>query len=82
MSSLKHGPYAVIEDDYPVIVPIFNDEHKDAMTASLEQLHGRGVQTIAITNDRTCFDNSKAKHIIEINTGNGRLGAVLMIVAI
>ena len=65
-----------------MIIPIFNDENKDAMVASLEQLHGRGVQTIAITNDRGCFDNSKARHIIEINTGSGRLGAVLMIVAI
>jgi glucosamine--fructose-6-phosphate aminotransferase (isomerizing) len=80
ISSLKHGPYAVLKKGFPVILPIFDDENKSQMIASLEQLDSREACVIVITNDRSMFDNTKAKHIIEINIGSGALGQVLTII--
>lgn len=58
--ALKHGPFALLEKDMPVILYIFDDEYADKMQSAVEEVKARGAYTIVITNnkkyDRTHYD--------------------------
>lgn len=47
--ALKHGPFALIEPDLPVILVILDDEHADLMRTAAEEVRARGARTIVIT---------------------------------
>lgn len=49
-AALKHGPFALIEQGFPIIMIILNDEYKDRMMSTAEQIKARGAYIIVITN--------------------------------
>jgi len=48
--ALKHGPFALIENGTPIAMIILDDEYKNKMYSSAEEVKARGAYTIAITN--------------------------------
>ena len=47
--ALKHGPFALIEDDTPVIILAFQDEWQHKMHITAEEVKARGAKVILIT---------------------------------
>jgi glucosamine--fructose-6-phosphate aminotransferase (isomerizing) len=47
--ALKHGPFALIEHNTPVILIILDDEHANHMRTAAEEVRARGARTIIIT---------------------------------
>ncbi|HRH31769.1 MAG TPA: glutamine--fructose-6-phosphate transaminase (isomerizing) [bacterium] len=56
--ALKHGPFALIEENTPVLLIILDDEHANHMRTAAEEVRARGARTIIIT-DRP----SLAEHV-------------------
>lgn len=48
-SSLKHGPFALLHHDTPVLLLINEDEHKEKMLNVYEQVMSRGAPILVIT---------------------------------
>ena len=49
--ALKHGPFALIVKDTPVILCIFDDQHGPLMRTAAEEVRARGARTIVITDN-------------------------------
>lgn len=47
--ALKHGPFALIEENTPVILIVLDDEHANHMRTAAEEVRARGARTIIIT---------------------------------
>ena len=47
--ALKHGPFALIEKDLPVVLIILDDEHANLMKVAAEEIKSRGGYLIIIT---------------------------------
>jgi glucosamine--fructose-6-phosphate aminotransferase (isomerizing) len=63
-SSLKHGPFALLDKDFPVILLNCNDEYNSKISNCFEEVHCRNSPIILITND---IDNNFHKDYIKIN---------------
>lgn len=50
---LKHGPFALIEKDMPIILILPEDENLDLMITVAEEVKARGARVIAITDKKT-----------------------------
>jgi len=50
-SSLKHGPFGILEKDFPVILIDPNDEHHQKMNNVYEEIKSRGAKIFTITDD-------------------------------
>lgn len=61
--ALKHGPFALIEKDTPVILIILDDEHGQLMRTAAEEVRARGAQTIAITDNEKFVDGVATRTI-------------------
>ena len=48
--SLKHGPFALIEKGTPIFLIIMDDEYKEFMLNTLEEIKSRGAYSIVISN--------------------------------
>ncbi len=79
MSALKHGPFALIEPGFVVILFIFDDIHQGIGKITLQEVKCRGAYTIVITDKREI--GSEADEIIVIPS-NGILTGVLSIIPI
>ncbi|GAW79953.1 glutamine--fructose-6-phosphate aminotransferase [isomerizing] [Plasmodium gonderi] len=79
-TSLKHGPYALLgsEESIPVIMLIFNDNSKNIMINTAEQIKSRGANIICITDDESLCKHF-ADHIILI-PNNGLLTPLLAVI--
>ncbi len=49
--ALKHGPFALIERNTPIVLVILDDAHADLMRTAAEEVRARGARTIVITDD-------------------------------
>lgn len=70
-SSLKHGPYALLggEEQIPVIMLVFNDNNKNVMINTGEQIKSRGAHIICITDDETLVKHFADDIILIPNNG-------------
>ncbi|MFA6018033.1 MAG: glutamine--fructose-6-phosphate transaminase (isomerizing) [Patescibacteria group bacterium] len=73
--ALKHGPFALIEKDTPVILIILDDEHGQLMRTAAEEVRARGAQTIVITDDEK-FVNGVATRTICIPKSGSLTGLI------
>lgn len=65
--ALKHGPFALIEDDTPIFIISNDDDHANRMESAAEEVLARGAHTILITNNKEkLFKNAVYKDVIEI----------------
>ena len=67
-SSLKHGPFALIEKNTPIILLIMDDEYMEKMKIAASQIFGRGGKVIVITNNSKKIKEEyyNYHHVIEI----------------
>lgn len=73
--ALKHGPFALIEQDTPVILTIFDDSQAHLMCTAAEEVKARGAKVIVITNEA-----SLAPHVADdviIIPDSGKLSGLL-----
>ncbi len=49
--ALKHGPFALIVNNTPVILCILDDQHGQLMRTAAEEVRARGARTIVITDN-------------------------------
>lgn len=63
-SSLKHGPFALLQKDYPVILIAPDNKWKNKNTNAYEEIITRNAEVITITNET--YDDRK--HVINVPT--------------
>jgi glutamine---fructose-6-phosphate transaminase (isomerizing) len=47
--ALKHGPFALIEKDMPIVLIVLQDEHEHLMKTALHEVKTRQAHTVVIT---------------------------------
>ena len=55
-SSLKHGPLALVSNDFPIILYIPDDVNVSKMISAYEELHARGGKLFCISNSVQFFE--------------------------
>lgn len=76
-SSLKHGPFALLDERFPVIIINCHDEHTTKVLNCFEEVHSRNSPIIIITNNN--LDLKKKCDIIKISKNNS-YGSLLAII--
>ena len=74
---LKHGPIALIENDFPVIGIITDDKLLDKSISNLQEVISRGAKTILVTNQEI---NKDFNYIIKIPKINKYLSPILSVI--
>jgi glucosamine--fructose-6-phosphate aminotransferase (isomerizing) len=76
-SSLKHGPFALLDEKFPTIIINCHDEHSSKVLNCFEEVHSRNSPIIIITNNN--LDLKKECTIINI-IKNQTYGSLLAII--
>ena len=74
-SALKHGPFSLLEKDFPVILLIKKDKYYDKMCSVYEEIKSRNADILVITDDINFCHKQK----IIINSNN-RISEILFII--
>jgi len=78
--ALKHGPFALIDEEVPVIMIILDDEHSRVMVTNAHEIEARGGKMIYITDNKQLLHGlTQQDRIIEIPK-NGPLTALLAVI--
>ena len=64
--ALKHGPFALIEEETPIFILSNNDSNASRMESAGEEVSCRGAHAILITNDESLFKNTIYKYMIPV----------------
>ena len=76
-SSLKHGPFALLDENFPVIILDLNEEHRSKILNCYEEVCSRLAPIIFITNNDQCrITNSEVINIIKNNSFSSLLGII------
>ena len=67
-NSLRHGPYALIKKDTPIIFVAPNDSHITHMKNTIEEVHSREAMPICITDCKDEMKHSRETIVVEANT--------------
>lgn len=67
--ALKHGPFALIVENTPVILCIFDDQHGQLMRTAAEEVRARGARTIIITDNPKLAERVATETIIVPKNG-------------
>jgi glucosamine--fructose-6-phosphate aminotransferase (isomerizing) len=67
-SSLKHGPFALLDENFPTIIINCHNEHTPKILNCFEEVHSRNSPIIFITDNN--LDLKKNTHIIKISKNN------------
>lgn len=67
--ALKHGPFALIVENTPVIMCIFDDQHGQLMRTAAEEVRARGARTIIITDNPKLAEGVATETIIVPKNG-------------
>jgi glucosamine--fructose-6-phosphate aminotransferase (isomerizing) len=65
----KHGPIALVEEDYPVVFTIPTDETRDKMMGSVQEMTARGARTLGIIEEGDNEMKATLSHYFSIPTG-------------
>ena len=74
---LKHGPIALIEDNFPVIAVITDENLTEKTVSNIQEVISRGAKTIIVTNQEL---NKSFDYIINIPKTNKYLSPVLSVI--
>jgi glucosamine--fructose-6-phosphate aminotransferase (isomerizing) len=74
-SALKHGPFSLLEKDFPVILLIKKDKYYDKMCSVYEEIKSRNADILVITDDVNFCHKQK----IIINSNNS-ISEILFII--
>jgi len=83
-SALKHGPFALLDEQFPVIIFNLNEEHRAKIMNCYEEIKSRHSPIFLVTNDdNNDFIDSASNDTIVIRlTKNHSYGSLLGIVPI
>ena len=80
-SSLKHGPFALLDAHFPVIIINCEDEHDDKITSCYQEIKARDSPQILITTQKphadTDTDATRATMVVPKNKHYGSLLALI-----
>jgi len=78
--ALKHGPFALIDSNVPVIFIVLDDQHEHKMRVCVEEVQARGASIITVTNIPNIWKGytKNMGHVINVPT-NGALTSLLCI---
>lgn len=79
-SSLKHGPFALLHEGFPVIMIVMDDEHHAKTLNAYEEVKSRGAKIITLT-DINNYDNRNDPYTI-IVPSNSTFSSLLSIIPI
>jgi glucosamine--fructose-6-phosphate aminotransferase (isomerizing) len=65
-AEMKHGPIALIEEGYPVIVIAINKGHYEKVVSNIQEIKSRKGKIIAIVTEGDVTVKELADHVIEI----------------
>jgi len=65
-AEMKHGPIALIEDGYPVIVVAINKGHYEKVVSNIQEIKSRKGKIIAVVTEGDVTVKEMADHVIEI----------------
>ncbi len=65
----KHGPIALIEEDFPVVFTIPRDDSRHKMMGSVQEMKARGATTIGIIEEGDEEMKSQLDHVFEVPKG-------------
>ena len=74
---LKHGPIALIDEGYPVISIITDENLSHKTVSNIQEVISRGAKTIVVTNDNI---NKSFDYIIKIPKTNKYLSPILSVI--
>ena len=63
-ADLRHGPIAVIDQDFPVVAIVPPGEARSGMTALVESLRDRGAEVVVISDDQTLTTRAPASFLV------------------
>jgi glucosamine--fructose-6-phosphate aminotransferase (isomerizing) len=77
-SSLKHGPFALLDEKFPVIILNCHEEHSAKVLNCFEEVHSRNSPILLITNNSQLVLNKTCKlvNIIKNNSYSSLLGII------
>lgn len=78
-SALKHGPFALLEKDFPVIILGFgHGNNYEKCINALEEIKSRGAKIIFITNHHQTQHKTKADYVIQLPSTNTKYTADIL----
>jgi glucosamine--fructose-6-phosphate aminotransferase (isomerizing) len=75
---MKHGPIALIDEDFPVVVLAPAGKLYEKVASNMEEVKSRGGTIIAVTSAESAAANRLAKYSIPIEQSNPYLNAILL----
>lgn len=79
-SSLKHGPFALLQKDFPVIIVALDNEYFEKCMNALQEIRSRGARIILITNRRLQHKLDADVALIQLPTETQMIGDILSII--
>ena len=68
-SSLKHGPFALLDENFPTVILNFANEHETKILNCFEEVHSRNSPIVFITNNKDIVLN-KSCEIVYVQKNN------------
>jgi len=78
-SSLKHGPFALLTDDFPVIIIALNDEFYTKNENAYNEIKSRNAKVLFITDNTTAIKEKENVILIPENRNYGEIFAVIIL---
>ena len=76
---LKHGPFALIEQNTPIFLHIYKDTFKDRMVSCISEVKSRGAYVVVITNDPLVVKSDLIDYVVFIDVENVMFATLLSI---
>jgi glutamine---fructose-6-phosphate transaminase (isomerizing) len=77
---MKHGPIALITEQFPVVALAPGDSHFDRMMSNMEQVRARDGMVIAVTDTNEKILAGKADHVIVVPPTSDLLSPILTVI--
>jgi len=77
---MKHGPIALIDDDFPVVALAPRDSAYERMLGNIEEVRAREGQVIAVVQTGDKLVASKAQHVIEVPAAADMLAPLITVI--
>ncbi|HEX2436672.1 MAG TPA: glutamine--fructose-6-phosphate transaminase (isomerizing), partial [Methylomirabilota bacterium] len=77
---MKHGPIALIDDNFPVVALAPRDSAYERMLGNIEEVRAREGQVIAVVQTGDKLVASKAQHVIEVPPSADMLAPLITVI--
>ena len=78
---LKHGPFALLQEDTPVLALVADDKHRARMITTMREIAARGAPIVTVTDRRDAEIDACSRYVIELPAARGIFSTVIFTVA-